>query len=167
MNALRTSIIICCVLATFQSLDAQRRTFGVGLILGDPTGISVKLWTSPLNAFDFGIGWSVDGDGMGRYNNSYYDYNGGSRLHIHMDYLWHTFDAIHSSENFPLYYGLGGRINSGDGYASTVSVRVVGGISWLPRDTPIDLFLELAPTLRLTNSSGLYLGVGLGGRYYL
>jgi hypothetical protein len=167
MNKFTLVFLTLCIAVLFQQADAQRRNFGIGLILGEPTGISAKLWTTSDNAFDFGLGWSVDGDHMGRYNNDYYYYNGGSRVHFHMDYLWHSFNSIQAAGQFPLHYGIGGRLNSGDGYASTISVRGVFGVSWLPRDTPIDIFLELAPTLRLTNSSGLYLGAGLGARYYL
>lgn len=166
MNKVTALFIVLLLAAVFQPSAAQRRTFGIGLIVGEPTGISAKLWTSQETAFDFGLGWSVDGGRAGQNNNDYY-YTGGSRVHFHMDYLWHSFDAIRASGQFPLHYGIGGRLNSGDGYSSTISLRGVFGISWLPRDTPIDVFLELAPTLRLTNSSGLYIGAGLGARYYL
>jgi hypothetical protein len=83
-----------------------------------------------------------------------------------MDYLWHAFDVIRSSDRFPLYYGIGGRINGGDGYNSSLAVRGVFGIAWLPRDTPIDLFLELAPSLQLTSSTGFGIDAGIGGRYF-
>ncbi|RPI72766.1 MAG: hypothetical protein EHM47_07515, partial [Ignavibacteriales bacterium] len=93
-------------------IAAQDHGFGIGLILGEPTGLSAKLWTSKENAFDFGLGVSVGGDRIsfkGKYNR-------GSRVHFHMDYLWHSFNAISSTERFPLYYGIGGRFNSGGGY---------------------------------------------------
>lgn len=146
-----------------QASVAQERTFGLGIIIGEPTGISAKLWTSNDNAFDFGLGWSVGGDRIGRYNGTY---TGGSRVHLHMDYLWHAFNAIHSSERFPLYYGIGGRLNSGGGYQSSFAVRGVLGIAWLPRETPIDVFLEIAPSLQLTPSTGFGIDAGLGARYF-
>lgn len=142
---------------------AQERTFGLGIIIGEPTGISAKLWTSNDNAFDFGLGWSVGGDRIGRYGGTY---TGGNRVHMHMDYLWHAFNAIHSSERFPLYYGIGGRLNSGGGYQSSFAVRGVLGIAWLPRETPIDVFLEIAPSLQLTPSTGFGIDAGLGARYF-
>ncbi len=142
---------------------AQDHGFGLGVIIGEPTGISAKLWTSHVNAFDFGLGWSIGGDRIGRYK-GYYD--GGSRVHFHMDYLWHSFGAIHSSERFPLYYGIGGRINSGAGYDASVAIRGVFGIAWLPHNTPIDVFLELVPSLQLTSSTGFSIDAGLGARYF-
>lgn len=157
-------LLVLSIVIVIQCSQAQSRNFGIGLIIGEPTGISAKLWTSSENAFDFGLGWSMDG--YDRYNDRYYNHN-NSRVHFHMDYLWHAFNVIHSTQQFPLYYGIGGSVNSGSGYTSTIAVRGVFGISWLPRDTPLDVFLELVPTLRLTNSSGLYIGAGIGARYYL
>ncbi|MDP1676455.1 MAG: DUF3996 domain-containing protein [Bacteroidota bacterium] len=162
MKHYRYAVIACCLFFAFQGSEAQARRFGLGVIIGEPAGISAKLWTSNHNAFDFGLGWSVGGDRMGRY----YYYNGTNRVHVHMDYLWHSFDAIRSSEQFSLFYGIGGRINSGAGYEASVAVRGVLGIAWLPRETPIDIFLELVPMFQLTSSSGFGLDAGVGARYF-
>lgn len=157
------AIIALCLLFAIQGSVAQDRGFGLGVIIGEPTGVSAKLWTSPVNAFDFGLGWSIGGDGIGKHEGNH---DGGSRIHFHMDYLWHSFEAIHSSERFPLYYGFGGRINSGAGYEASVAVRGVFGIAWLPHNTPIDVFLELGPSLQLIPSTGFVLDAGIGARYF-
>jgi hypothetical protein len=155
-------IVLCSILAA-QGSVAQDRGFGLGLIVGEPTGLSAKLWTSQVNAFDFGLGWSVGGDRIAKHEESY---DGSTRIHFHMDYLWHSFEAIHSSERFPLYYGVGGRINSGGGYETSVAIRGVFGIEWMPHNTPIDVFLELVPSLQLTSSTGFGMDAGLGARYF-
>jgi len=141
---------------------AQDHGFGLGVILGEPTGLSAKLWTSNVNAFDFGLGFSVGGDRLSYKGN----YNNSSRVHFHMDYLWHSFNAISSSERFPLYYGIGGRFNSGGGYDGSLGVRGVFGIAWLPHSTPIDVFFEVVPVLQLTSSVGFGIDAGLGIRYF-
>lgn len=157
------AVIALCLLLAVQGSYAQERTFGLGVIIGEPTGISAKLWTSNYTAFDFGLGWSMGGDRIGKYG-GYYD--GGSRVHFHMDYLWHSFEAIHSTDRFPLYYGVGGRINTGAGYNSSLAVRGVLGIAWMPRETPIDVFLEVAPSLQFTSSTGFGIDAGIGARYF-
>jgi hypothetical protein len=157
------AVIALSLFLAVQGSVAQGSGFGLGLIIGEPTGISAKLWTSPVNALDFGFGWSMGGDQMGNYYGSHI---GGSRVHFHMDYLWHSFEAIDTRERFPLYYGFGGRLNNGAGYNSSLAIRGVFGVAWLPRDTPIDVFLELVPSLQLTNSSGFYLDAGFGARYF-
>jgi hypothetical protein len=163
---MKTNILIGVILLLIMigtiPLTAQNSGFGLGLILGEPTGLSAKLWTSQTNAFDFGLGLSVGGDRFSR-NNVYHD-NG--RIHLHMDYLWHSFDAIKSTERFPLYYGIGARFNSGGGYDESVGLRGVFGIAWFPHSTPIDVFLELVPVLQLTSSVGFGIDAGVGVRYF-
>lgn len=160
-NNILFSLVIVLLVFLAKPISAQDSGFGMGLILGEPTGLSAKLWTSKVNAFDFGLGLSVGGD---RLNNRGYD--GKGRIHLHMDYLWHAFNAISSTERFPLYYGLGARFNSGGGYEGSLGVRGVIGIAWLPQATPIDVFLELVPVLQLTNNLGFGIDAGLGIRYY-
>jgi hypothetical protein len=142
---------------------AQDRNLGLGVILGEPSGISAKLWTSQVNALDFGLGWSVGGDRIGKYDGSY---DGGSRLHFHMDYVWHSFDVIQSAERVHLYYGLGGRFNSGAGYSSSVAVRGVLGVTWFPSETPIDMFLELVPSFQVMAPTGFGMDAGIGARFF-
>ena len=163
MKRFYSGVIMLCLFLAVQGSVAQERKFGLGPIIGEPTGISAKLWTSNGNAFDFGFGWSAGGDRLGTYVGNY---NGGSRVHVHMDYLWHSFSAIRSTERFPLYYGIGGRVNSGAGYDASVAVRGVFGIVWLPHNTPLDVFLELVPSLQLTSSTGFGIDAGIGARYF-
>jgi len=144
-------------------IAAQDQGFGIGLILGEPTGISAKYWTSKVNAFDFGVGVAVGGDRI----NYEGDYNSDeSRFHFHMDYLWHSFNAITSSESFPLYYGIGARLNTGGGYDASLGARGVFGIAWFPKSTPIDVFVELVPVLQITPSVGFGIDAGIGVRYF-
>jgi len=158
------TVVTLCLFFAVQASVAQERNFGLGIILGEPTGVSAKLWTTSTTAFDFGLGWSVGGDRLGnKYDGSY---DGGSRVHFHMDYLWHAFDAISSTERFPLYYGIGGRINTGAGYKSSAAVRGVIGIAWMPHETPIDIFLEVVPSLQFSSSTDFAIDAGLGARYF-
>ena len=155
-------LVLGLVIILTKPISAQDHGFGIGLILGEPTGVSAKLWTSKINAFDFGLGVGLGGDRIkynGRYNNS-------GRVHFHMDYLWHSFNAISSSERFPLYYGIGGRFNTGGGYDGSFGVRGVFGIAWFPHATPIDVFVELVPVLQITPSTGFGIDAGLGIRYF-
>ncbi len=150
------------IMILIKPISAQDRGFGLGIILGEPTGLSAKLWTSKENAFDFGLGFSVGGDRLSYKGN----YDGGSRVHFHMDYLWHSFNAIRSTERFPLYYGIGGQFNSGAGYDASLGIRGVFGIAWLPHSTPIDVFVELVPVFQLTPTVGFGIDAGLGARYF-
>ncbi len=145
------------------TVNGQSRKFGLGAIVGEPTGLSAKLWLSNENALAFGLGWSVEGYRVDGYDA---DYSQVTRTHIHVDYLWHSFYALSSNGQFPLYYGIGGRINTGPEYSGTFAVRGVLGIEWLPRQTPLDIFIEVVPTLQLVNSTGFGFDAGIGARFF-
>ena len=155
--------LLLVIILTAKPIAAQDHGFGMGIILGEPTGLSAKYWTSNKNAFDFGLGLAVGGDRISNHDNYYY---GSDRVHFHVDYLWHSFNAISSTERFPLYYGIGARFNSGDGYDGSFGIRGVFGIAWFPHSTPIDVFVELVPVFQLTPSAGLGFDAGLGIRYF-
>ncbi len=161
-NNLFSCMLLGIMMLLAKPIAAQDHGFGIGIIVGEPTGLSAKLWTSKENAFDFGLGVSVGGD---RISHKYYHDN-GNRVHFHMDYLWHSFNAIKSTERFPLYYGIGARFNSGGGYDGSFGIRGVFGIAWFPHSTPIDVFVELVPVLQLTQSTGLGIDAGLGIRFF-
>src|SRR5580765_2755709 len=71
------------------------RNYGLGVILGDPTGISGKAWVASTNAIDVGLGAYGYGyrggcfqDAAGR---TVCDHGWGRRtLSIHADYLWQS-----------------------------------------------------------------------------
>lgn len=155
-------MVLGFMIILIKPITAQDHGFGLGIVLGEPTGLSAKLWTSKINAFDFGLGLGLGGDRI-KYKG---DYNEEGRVHFHMDYLWHAFNAISSTERFPLYYGIGGRYNSGGGYDNSFGIRGVFGIAWFPQNTPIDVFLELVPVFQITPESGFGIDAGLGIRYF-
>lgn len=182
---------LTCLFAGIAS--AQGRNFGLGVVIGAPTGISAKVWTSGTTAVDFALGWSRgnrDGgywdsrcydDGYYRNNPGYcrdqaydwYDYgdrydrrNRWRTFHIHADYLYHNFNAIRGRERFPLHYGPGINLEYWEYEEMLLGVRGNFGISWLPRRAPMDVFLDLAPIVNLFPEAFFDLNVGLGTRFY-
>jgi hypothetical protein len=143
-------IVMSLTLFTPSGVRSQDRGFGLGLILGDPTGLSAKGWLSPTNAIDIGMAWSFRYRGF---------------LHIHGDYLWHFNRAIQSQERFVPYVGIGGRLGVGDA-KSRLGIRIAGGIAWWSRDVPLDVFLEVAPILDLAPATELSANGGIGARFY-
>ncbi|MFC1586424.1 hypothetical protein ACFL5V_12825 [Fibrobacterota bacterium] len=180
------SLLGLCLVTVCYSQD---RAFGLGLVLGEPTGITAKLWLNRKNALSFGLGWGYYHWG-GRYYNdnrcydrdfynnnrnycnnqgSYYGYDrdGYRRLHLHGDYLIHNFEIIKSSYSIPLYYGPGININFWDyGNLPNLGVRIVGGIAFIPPKAPLDIFLEIVPIIQLLPGVWLDVNMGLGIRYF-
>ncbi len=143
------SIFIVLLISTISS--AQSNGFGLGIIVGQPTGISAKYWTSSSTAFDFGLGYSFE-------NNS--------RMHIHADYLFHSKDLFNTSENIALYYGPGARLKLVDKGDSRLGFRFDVGLVWVPRNSPVDVFLEIAPLLDIIPETKFSVNGGIGVRYY-
>lgn len=124
--------------------------FGLGAIMGDPTGISGKVWTGRATAVDFAAAWSTTND---------------RAFHFHMTYLMHDYGVFNVSKGkLPLYYGIGGRII--DAEDPILGLRGPIGINYLFARTPLDLFLEIAPVLNLSPSTDLDFDAGAGIRFY-
>lgn len=146
--------------------SAQSSGFGLGFMLGDPTGLSAKLWLSDgERALDFGLAWGV----YGRY------------VHLHSDYLFHNTSLISVSKGqMALYYGPGIRVRSWsggrywyrgkwedyDGSRVGIGARFPVGLDYMFEGAPVDIFMELVPSLDLTPSTAFDLDAALGARYW-
>jgi hypothetical protein len=129
--------------------DTPTGRFGAGIMIGEPTGFTLKKWIGGRNAIDIGIAWS---------------FSHRASLQIHADYLWHDFGAISSEERFALHYGVGGRVKAGGD--SRLGIRGVVGISYFFHNAPVDAFLEIAPVVDIAPATTADLTGALGIRYY-
>jgi len=134
----------------------SHRGFGLGIIVGDPSGLSAKSWLSDNTAVDAAAAWSV----WGNYQ----------AIYVHADFLLHNFGLFKvSSAGLPLYYGVGGRIKlAGDEnhQHERIGVRVPVGTSYLFGEYPINLLLEVAPLLELVPSTTFGWNSGIGAECY-
>ncbi len=130
---------------------SQSRGFGLGIILGEPTGISAKYWTGSTTALDFGLGYSFEKN---------------SRMHLHADYLFHVNNLFQTSENIALYYGPGARLRLVDVGDSRLGFRFDVGLVWIPKNAPIDVFIEVAPLLDIIPETDFSFNGGLGVRFF-
>ena len=132
------AVLLCGTVA------AQDDGFGLGVIIGEPTGISGKLWLGTSTAFDGAAAWS---------------FNKNGNLHLHADYLYHSF-----TDGLAFYYGIGVRAKLEDD--RRVGIRFPLGVTYVARP-PIDIFLEVAPMLDLAPSTDFRLNASIGFRYFL
>ena len=130
----------------------QDGRFGVGLILGEPTGASLKYWLNSTLAVDGAVGWSFDES---------------TDLHLHADLLWHKFDLVQVPEGaLPFYIGVGGRIKFRDNADERVGIRMPVGVSYIFDRIPVDIFLEVAPVIDFTPSTRGGFTAGIGARFW-
>lgn len=145
-----------------RSFEANK-TFGLGLELGAPTGINGKYFVASDRALDFGLGWIY----------TYAHRNGG---HIYADYLFHPASLVQSEAlELPFYIGFGGRLWDFEGRdnddALAVGFRVPIGLSFDFNNVPVDIFVQLVPTLDFFSGyreHDVYLDIdfSLGIRYW-
>lgn len=145
-------IMVLFTLITGTKSEAQDKGFGAGVMIGQPTGFSAKYWRSEINAIDFGLGFSFAKDDNG--------------VHLHADYLWHSFNAIQSNEKFVLYYGPGLKLVTGKNNDARLGIRGVLGLEWMASQIPIDVFMEIAPVLNFVPGTGFKIDAAFGARYY-
>ncbi|HUW22419.1 MAG TPA: hypothetical protein VMW39_00060 [bacterium] len=152
---MRKRISILVLLLIFFSLPGkgltyEKNDFGLGIILGSPTGLSAKIWLSKSTAFDGAAAWSFSRKG---------------RFQIHGDYLWHNFNLIKVEEgSFPLYYGLGFRFNFGD--ETEAGIRFPIGLEYLFSRAPFDVFIEVVPVLRVIKKTDFEMEGAIGVRFF-
>lgn len=126
------------------------QNFGIGLMLGEPTGISVKSWNRDRTAFGIGAAWSLSGR--------------NEAIHLHADYLVHSWFSGVDRGRLAFYYGIGGRIIFADD--ATAGVRIPLGLNYVFENAPFDLFVEAVPILDLTPDTELAGNGAVGIRYY-
>ena len=133
------------------TLGAQEHRIGAGVMLGEPTGPSVKYFLNQYNAIDAGLGWS---------------FAGNNNVHIHSDYLWHNYELLRDlgEDRVPIYYGIGGRVKFGGD--TRVGVRGPVGISYMLEQIPVDVFAEAGPVLDFTPSLRLGFTAAIGARFW-
>jgi hypothetical protein len=124
----------------------------LGLIIGEPTGISYRAWLGSSNAMDFAVGWSFNTK-----NNDNFD--------IHGAYLFGRKSDIRiEGYRLPWYFGPGGRIKLGE-KDIILGFRFPFGLYYKFRTVPFSMFFELAPGLNITPSTDFDITGGIGFRY--
>jgi len=144
-------LIIALAIMLFSGVArSQEKDFGLGIILGEPTGISAKKWLDDKSALDGAVAWSLVTP---------------SSFHLHADYLYHDFNIFNVKKGkLPLYFGIGFRIRIGD--EDRIGIRIPVGICYIFEQSPLDIFFELGPVLDLTPATRLRLTSSVGIRYF-
>jgi len=138
----------------------EKGVLGVGLIVGEPTGVSGKYYLGNDTAIDAALGAAFLGRGV----------------QVHGDFLWHPW-VLDTKESFalPVYIGVGMRILNHDASGEDddhvrIGVRVPVGIVFDFTKIPLDVFAEVAGVGDLHTGGDSTFGIdfngGAGARYY-
>lgn len=154
-----TILISFLLLATTPSKAQEQNDpgrFGLGIMIGEPTGITGKYWMNSTNALAGGVAWSFR-----RHENR----SRSSTIYLHLDYQAHNFNLFEVEQGrMGFYYGIGGRLRSGGD--ANVGVRVPLGLNYLFANNPLEIYFEIVPVLDLMPETDLDGNGGIGIRYY-
>ena len=137
---------------------SEKGTIGVGLILGEPSGVSVKVYMQDDRAIQGAFGASFYADAW----------------QAHAEYVFHPW-ILQDRDTFvlPLYLGPGVRFmryNGGSGGNATFAagLRAVVGLLFDFKNVPLDVFAEVGGVVEydFTNGAGLGINIGAGARFY-
>lgn len=155
---MRCKIAIIGLLLAVSSAGARtREPFGFGVILGEPTGLSLKYWLDDEHAIDGAAAWS---------------FSENDSFQLHGDYLIHNYELLGADE-LPCYYGLGARLKlkESDGRGRNEDHAIFGirfplGITFLFNEVPCDVFAELVPVLDVAPDADVDINAAIGLRFY-
>lgn len=134
------------------ALAADERNFGLGIIAGEPTGITGKYMLDDSNAIDGGVGWKTSGD---------------NEFHIYADYLVHFRHLIEAKKgDLPVYLGGGLRWVKREKKENKFGVRIPFGVEYIFGGGSLGAFAELVPVMNLTPDTEFDLEGGIGIRFY-
>jgi len=145
-------VIVLIIFIATNALALERKKFGVGVIVGEPTGITIKYMLDDKSAIDAGIGWETSGD---------------NEFHIYGDYLYHMNDLIKVPHGkLPLYFGGGLRFIDREKKKDKLGIRIPVGIEYLFKNVSLGAFFELVPILNLTPDTDFDFEAGIGIRFF-
>ena len=132
---------------------------GLGVMIGNPSGLTWKMWLDDAVAVDAAAGIAR------------------SEFDLHTTLLWHNFDWANrmaaNSEFFsrvtaggelPIYFGIGPRALFE--HKTEFGIRFPVGVAYIPDNAKWEFFGEVAPVVRLTPDTGFNGDFAIGARYY-
>lgn len=144
-------------LAAAGSEVATPRRFGLGVVIGEPTGVTAKWFLDERQALDLTAAWSL---------------SGRDAFHLHGDWLYHWMGAWEVSRGrWAPYVGIGARLRlredePDDDDDETFGVRVPAGVAYHLEPIPLEVFAEVGPTVDVAPDAEADLDVGVGARWY-
>jgi hypothetical protein len=144
------AILVVCV--AFQADAKPRGNFGLGIIIGEPTGIDGKLFLSESNAVEGAVAWSLSGN---------------NNVHLQAEYLYHNYTLITVEKGqLPLFFGVGGRVAFRENADDLIGIRIPVGLAYEFEGGVFDVFGELVPILELHPDTEFDLEGAIGGRFW-
>jgi hypothetical protein len=156
MSRIALPILVIASILVFANPDraAAQNTadIGLGLIIGDPTGVNGKYMLSEEFAIDAAVGFGVIG---------------GGHLAIHSDFMWQFDLEQWPAGSLDFYLGVGPKLGIGRKKEEfLLGARAPVGVSFLFTGAPLDIFVEVAAGLWIVEKVGFDIDAAIGVRYW-
>ncbi|MBI2345664.1 MAG: DUF3996 domain-containing protein [Deltaproteobacteria bacterium] len=134
----------------------EGKRFGLGIVLGDPTGLTGKGYVSERLAVDGIVSWSFIDEAVTLIGDVTYDF--------------FDLSMAGAAVGIPFYAGVGGKVafdeRGKNADRTLVGIRVPVGLAFQWAQHPIELFIEVAPGIELAPATTVDITGGLGARFY-
>lgn len=148
---MKKAYLLAAVAVLCPSFCFAGNKYELGIIVGEPTGISAKQNLGGDRAVAAAAAWSFSGEGS---------------LSLHADHLWFRNDVILVKKGrLPVYYGLGARLKLQD--KSLAGARFPVGLQYFFSDPRFTVFAEIVPVLDLVPDTEFGLNAAIGFRVLL
>lgn len=136
-------------------------SFGLGFVLGEPTGLTAKVFFHRNHALDVILAYDITDEAF------------ATAIDYH--FVFDPWPFRLSFADLPIYVGIGGKLavfgddrpkRSIDDDKVAFGLRIPVGISMFFRRVPIEIFLEIAPGIRLFPATRADVDGGIGVRFY-
>lgn len=144
---------------SFAQVVPNQKNMGVGVQLGEPTGITGKLWQDSERAWE-----------------AHFAYSFKEFSQMSVNYLFHfpklLVNAAAADAGLYPYVGGGAVLmihnsrKSDSDPTTRFGLRVPFGLEWVPRDAPIGVFVEFAPVIGIIPGTYSFFEAAVGGRLY-
>ena len=150
LRPITTVVSMLILFSIMNNAEAQERDeFGLGLMIGEPSGLNAQFFWGPKTAVDVTAAWSFNDWFMTMADFQIYDYIGDAPR----EWRW--------------YYGLGGYLALPENEDGTLGIRVPLGIKYHFPHSYVDVWAEVAPALKLVPETEAAFQGGLGLTFWL
>jgi len=142
-----TFMLLCLLAAEASPLWAQKAgDLGVGIVVGNPSGLTTKLWLYQSQALDAGVGFDKN-------------------VILYSDYLWYFWKALPRPSTSRLSLHLGAGVQLTPAVSEGFGARAPAGLAYWPSGR-VEIFLEAVPVFQLHPRGRVPVSTGAGLRYY-
>lgn len=127
----------------------NERSMEIGLMLGEPTGVTYKYFITDVNAIDAGAAVSFIPDAV---------------FQLSADFLRHYYHFANVGEGrLPLVYGAGLAVQFRDD--TRFGIRIPVGLTYIMQNLPLALFIDVAPRFDIVPDTEVSINAAVGVRY--